>query len=475
MPEMIYTPSPTGAKFHEARDIDTGFVRGLLGPIGSGKSVTCVLELLLIAMEQEADKPKGTGEKPIRRTKFAIIRNTYRELLDTTVATFFTWISKDSGHWSTLNMSFNLKQELSDGTIMEAEFLFRALDKPDDIKKLLSLEITAAWINEAREIAKSVVDMVQGRVGRFPPPVLGVEPTFFGVIMDTNPPDADHWWYTMLEENIADNHKLFKQPSGVSPDAENIQNLPRNYYKNMMSGKTEAWIEVYVYGKYGFIANGNPVFPEYNDIIHYIDDKYVPSTGATIYVGIDFGLTPAAIFGQKTLSGRIILFDELVTFNMGAVNFGKLLKEKIKQQYLGYQFEFYGDPAGEGRAQTDEKTPFMILSEQGIEAYPTHTNDFTIRREVMAEYMQRLDFVGKPAFTLTPGAPTLRKAISGGYSYKRMQVSGEERFQDKPDKNKFSHIADACQYLFLGAVGDDRVIGGFKSEIDYSKIDRAIV
>ena len=104
MPEMIYTPSTTGRKFHDARDIDTGFVRALLGPIGSGKSVTCVLDLLMIAMDQEPDK------EGIRRTKFAVIRNTYRELLDTTIATFFTWIQEDSGHFSSLNMTFNMEQ-----------------------------------------------------------------------------------------------------------------------------------------------------------------------------------------------------------------------------------------------------------------------------------------------------------------------------------------------------------------------------
>jgi hypothetical protein len=469
MAEMIYTPSPTGKKFHKARCIDSGFVRGLMGPIGSGKSVTCVLDLLMIAMDQEPDR------HGVRRTKFAIIRNTYRELLDTTVATFFTWVNKDSGHWSSLNMAFNLSQKLTDGTTMETEFLFRALDKPDDIKKLLSLEITAAWINEAREIAKAVVDMVQGRVGRYPPPVLGVEPTFFGVIMDTNPPDADHWWYYMLEENIASNHKLFKQPAGDSPEAENIKNLPRNYYKNMLSGKTPDWIKVYVKGQYGFVADGKPVYQEYNDALHYTDDEWVVEPGSLIYIGIDFGLTPAATFGQKTVSGRFVIFDELVTFNMGAVSFGKILKEHINGKYRSNVFEVYGDPSGEGRAQTDEETPFMVLAEQGINAWPTHTNDFTIRREVVADYLMRLDFTGKPAFQLTPGCPTLRKAMAGGYRYKRMQVSGEERFQDKPDKGKFSHVADAGQYLMLGACGDNNVIGGYaKKAIDYSQLNRGI-
>lgn len=467
---MIYTPSKTGRQFHEARDVDTGFVRAIMGPIGSGKSVTCVLDLLMIAMDQEPDN------KGIRRSKFAIIRNTYRELLDTTVATFFTWIQQESGHWSSLNMAFNLKQALPDGTLMEAEFLFRALDKPDDIKKLLSLEITAAWINEAREISKAVFDMVQGRVGRFPPPVLGIEPTFFGVILDTNPPDSDHWWHKLFEESLPENYKFFKQPSGESADAENLKNLPRNYYKNMRAGKTQEWINVYIHGKYGFVTDGKPVYTEYNDDLHYTNEQFTPDINKTIYIGIDFGLTPAATIGQFTSSGRLIIFDELVTFDMGAVNFGKLLKQELNSKYRGFKFEIYGDPAGDIRAQTDEETPFLALAAQGINAFPTHTNDFIVRREVVVDYLQRLDFTGRPAFAITPGAPTLRKAMGGGYKYKRMQVSGEDKFKDKPDKGKFSHVAESLQYLVLGAVGDSAVLGRYSNKpIDYSQTNRMII
>jgi hypothetical protein len=118
----------------------------------------------------------------------------------------------------------------------------------------------------------------------------------------------------------------------------------------------------------------------------------------------------------------------------------------------------------------------MMLDNQGISAFPAYTNDFAIRREVVADYLQRLDFTGQPAFSVTSGAPTLRKALGGAYRYKRMQVSNEERFKDVPDKNEYSHIADALQYCMLGAVGDRRVIGGYDNKpIDYSAINRTIV
>ena len=36
--------------------------------------------------------------------------------------------------------------------------IFLALDQPKDVKKLLSLELTGVFINEAREISKDIVD-----------------------------------------------------------------------------------------------------------------------------------------------------------------------------------------------------------------------------------------------------------------------------------------------------------------------------
>ena len=74
-----------------------------------------------------------------------------------------------------------------------------ALDKQEDVKKLLSLELTGVWLNEARELPKSIVDACTMRVGRFPSMRDG-GPSWFGVIMDTNAPDETHWWGIMAGE-----------------------------------------------------------------------------------------------------------------------------------------------------------------------------------------------------------------------------------------------------------------------------------
>jgi len=45
----------------------------------------------------------------------------------------------------------------------------------------------------------------------------------------------------------------------------------------------------------------------------------------------------------------------------------------------------------------------------------------------------------------------LRKALAGGYHYRRVQVSGDARYRDVPEKNDYSHVAEAMQYMMLGA------------------------
>jgi len=56
----------------------------------------------------------------------------------------------------------------------------------------------------------------------------------------------------------------------------------------------------------------------------------------------------------------------------------------------------------------------------------------------------------------------LRQGFRSGYQYRKMQVSGDARFEDKPLKNKFSHPHDALQYMALGAGEGREVLHGSK-------------
>jgi phage terminase large subunit len=425
-----YVAAPTIAKFHQ----DDTFVRGIRGPYGSGKSVGMCYEIMMRAQAM----PKSPDGK--RRSKWAVIRNTYRELKDTTLA---TWLSEEMGFPERIFGVFKLNtmtHYVRYGDV-ELDVMFRALDKPDDVKKLLSMELTGAWINEAREVPKAILDALTGRVGRFPSP--GVLKDYWsGVIMDTNSPDTDHWWYKMAEtpevmvdhysyESVEDQlerlhatYHFYAQPGGRDPNAENIKNLKTDYYTRMCVGRDPEWVKIYVDGQYGFITDGRPVYPEFNDTNH-VSDRIIPLSTQPIIRGWDFGLTPACVLLQVTPRGQVLVFDELVSEDMGIERFSDVVIQHCKMRYKGWKFDDYGDPAGAQRAQTDEKTCYQILDSKNIIIEPGQ-QDLTSRLESVRKALNSM-VDGRPGFQLHPRCDVLRKGFLGGYQYKRMQVTGTDR------------------------------------------------
>lgn len=442
--EIEYAPpGPVAKAFLES----SAFVKGIRGPFGSGKSTLCCADILDRAQAQ-APGPDG-----IRRTRFACVRNTYPELKTTTIKTWHGIVPQNFGRW----VDQGPPTHWVTANDLECEVLFLALDSPADVKKLLSMDLTGAWVNEAREIPKSVIDGLTARVGRYPSKAMG-GPTWFGVLMDTNPPDTDHWWYKLAEETKPDGFEFFAQPSGLSAEAENVQNLPDGYYQRMCAGKTEDWIKIYVRGMYGFVQDGRPVYPEYSDAMHY-REKLQPIKGLPLHIGLDFGLTPAAVIGQRNALGQWRWLDEVVTERMGAIRFAKEIKALLGERYQGFDVAaITGDPAGNAALGDDEEnTVFLALKANGVEAKAASSNDFTMRRESVAKSLSEI-IDGEPGYVIGPNCRVLRKAMMGGYRYKRIEVSGTERYHDKPDKNNFSHVAEAQQYAMLGAGEGRRVI-----------------
>lgn len=237
MAELVYTAPPTLSRFIESDD----FVRCIVGPVGSGKSSVCVMEMARRAMQQ------APGPDKVRRSRWAVIRNTYGQLRDTSRKTFEAWIPPGMGVWNEQAFTFTMRGPMGDGTTLEAEVLFRALDRPEDVKKLLSLDLTGAWINEAREIPRHVFEVLQTRVGRYPSKGQGGA-TWFGIWMDTNPWHGGHWAAKLFASSVP-GHALFRQPGGRDADAENVDNLPAGYYDRLCHGKDREWIRVYVDGQ----------------------------------------------------------------------------------------------------------------------------------------------------------------------------------------------------------------------------------
>lgn len=433
---------PTG--FFVARCRDTIFVTG-----NSGKSSACVVKLVELAATQPP------GRDGVSRTRWIIVRNTYGELHDTTIKTFFQWFPPmQCGHYNESKHTY-LLQGMGEAGPFEAEILFRALDRPDHVGKLLSLEITGGWINEAREVPFEIVKIVQARMGRYPAKVDG-GPRRALLMMDTNPPDTESWWYDLFENKKPKGVRLFRQPSGRSKEAENTDNLPATYYADMASLLSEDEAKVYIDGEYGFIRTGRPVYPAYKDSLHCREFDF-PVPGLTIWRGWDFGLTPACIMFQVLPTGQVRIGYELCAERSGIDAFSDLVLRHCREVFRkGMRYEDIGDPAGDTPAQTDETSCFDILRGKDIDIRGGEVA-LQVRIESVDLALRTLLDNGEPQLLLHPRCKVLRKGFAGGYQYKRLLVKdsmGEMRHADKPDKNRFSHIHDALNQTLPEIFGD---------------------
>lgn len=455
--QINYQAEPTIQEFHQSK----ANLRLVIGPIGSGKSVGCVLELLTQGLRMPACKDG------VRRSRYGVARNTFPELTTTTINTILDWFPAaiTSIKYTAPIMIHVRVPDLGDGTSLDMELICLALDRPQDVKKLLSLELTGFWGNEARELDKSIIDAALGRIGRYPnKDMLGGQMYHKFVILDTNPPDDTHWIYKIFEEEgIPDGWEIFHQPSALdydkalgkyvpNPEAENVTNhtFGYDYWLDQVAGKTTQWIEVYLRGKYGSSMAGKPVYEtSWNDDIHVNEAILEPILGREIILGWDFGLDPSVVILQITPSGQIRVLDEFTKHGSGIKQFYETtVKPVLLNKYKGCPITSIGDPTFNQRAQTDEQSVQGLMEALGIPTEPCSTNDPKMRTESVAYFLNQLSD-GKPRFTLSRHCKLLRKGFNGGYRYRQLNISGETRYTDKPEKNISSHIHDALQYAMV--------------------------
>ena len=441
--------------------LDNSRVAIIEGPVGSGKSVGSCLRLQRHAYEQ-LPSPDGIGY-----SRWIIVRNTKPQLKDTTIKTWLEVFPESMYgpmlHGDNLSHVWKFKPRGRDWPI-HAEFLFRALDDAKDVANLLSLEATGFWFNECREIAEEILTHA-GRRLRYRN---GERPsTWAGIIGDTNPWDTEHYLEERLVTKPREGWRHFQQPGGMDPDAENLCNLEqtaetivlpfddprridqgRNYYRKALIDYSADDARVYVHAKRGITRSGKPIYTEFNDRIHVKQFELDPRL--PLRLGIDFGRTPAATVAQRSVFGQWRVRYELCSEDMGVKAFGQELKRFLSDKFpQGYEIEqLTGDPAGNERDGSDN-TAFMLLAASGFDmARPASTNEPSIRIGTVNESFGRL-VNGEPALLIHPDCKVLRRACVDGYHYRKLQVAGN-RYDDKPNKNQWSHVAEALQYLLLG-------------------------
>lgn len=482
-PVFDYTASPTLWRVAN----DNTRTRIIIGPVGSGKSTLCCNEIVRRALEQEPSPWDN-----VRYFKAAVVRNTYTDLKMTTLKTWadvfppdiFGEVSQGSP------MTFHFRKAPAgpvrgrDEPGLDLIVEFFPLDRPADIKRLLSYECSMVWANELRELPAGLWRVLNQRIGRYPSRRnQGVDCTWAGRVADSNAAEDGHWMEEIAKRPRERRLVVFRQPPAlmtldkfrerygfspakeelvtaltgerwaVNPGAENLANLRKDYYTDSFDGDTKASIRVFGECKPGFVADGKPVVESYDDVGQTrVNLPILPDR--PILAGIDIGggtLMPAAVLGQRHDRGVWLIHAEIVGDGIGVELFAPLILQKVAERY-GPRAKIhvaYRDPAADARDEIFAVAVGEHLRSRGIPNQAAPTQEIDARIAAIVQPCQRT-IEGVPGLLVDEQCVMIRAGLSGRWYYKRLAVVGEERHSERPVKNRYSHPCEGLGYLLCG-------------------------
>jgi len=469
---LNYTPSKTVREFM----LSEAKVRAICGPVGSGKTSGAIIELLrqTILMTPQADG--------VRRSRQLIVRNTKQQLKDTTLASVIGLLPVELYKWRESEMIMRFAFTSGEGHKIESDWLFRSLDTPEDVQRVLSLEISNAWVEEAREVPVELLSHIEGRTGRYPSQANGFRYRS-GILYTTNPPEIDSDHYKLLEhlpqeednENSIIVADTFKQPSGLSPEAENIENLRPGYYEELAKGKKQDFIDVYVHGRYAKSMAGKPVYETSFQYDRRTKRGLHVHPHLPVIVGLDTARQPAAVFMQLGLDGKLRKLKEAVGFDMGFKTFlAQKLNPIIDTYFRSNPLVFVSDPSFVRQNETDDNSIYKLLKKTFVTAKPgsgnavkaSTTNDPVARINALDEPFRNMWPDGEPGVEYDLDCRFLVEGLRSKYRYIRIK-GPDGKFKDAPEKNKWSHVCEADQY------GTMFVLGKRYNPSDYRREERS--
>jgi len=434
-----YEFAPTGAAF--ARSDKR--MRFLFGPIGGGKTTTVLMHILALAHLQS---PNVNG---VRKTRWAVVRNTRPQLRDSVLRTVFEWLPPNGStiRWHDTNLDLTLDLPLPDGTRVNCEMMFRPLDDEKDARRLLSVEYTGGWISEFREIPFTLLTDLLSRCGRYPSMADGGA-DWYGVVGESNMCTKGSDWFNFLMVERPDNVGVWIQPSALSEHAENTKFLKPDYYSMLLNGRGKNWVQAHITSEFPDALDGAAVWGSSFDFDRHVGKAILqPIPNVPVVVGVDQGRSPAAVAMQVEPSGRVRVLRCTYGSGIGMDKFAsEYIRPMVAQHFPGYPVLCVIDPAGEHKTEVSDVSPKDVLEQSGFKVVAAPTNALDRR---LGSVERQLILANGIVFS--PAVAEVISAVASDYKFKTKR-NGE--LEEVPAKtHPTSDLADALQYGVMGSAG----------------------
>lgn len=472
---MWAPPGPVGAAFYEAQHP----ISALMGPIGGGKSTVGLQKGIMESFRW----PRDPADRAFVRVKFAIIRRLWKDLEQTTMRSWFQWYPKDVGKWLGDPPTHTLTFPHPAGGQVELQTEFRAFGDLRIEEALRGYEISYSFVDEVDLAPPNTLTFLYSRAARYPRGVLPVAPQMaWGAC---NAPEEDSWVVEDFIDDMKPGHTLYRQPSGLSHQAENLAVLGADYYRRLAETMPAFERRRFIENIPGLSRGADAVYAEFNPDLHVAAGP-LPVIDRPVTVGMDAGGTPAAGLWQTAPNGQRRKIGELSTHakDMGSITgpnrFGEALRELLAERCRGLPVRGLADPSAAFGADTAAGEASWIETVARVAQIPVHpapgNNAPTIRQEALRLPMTRMIDGRVPGLLICPKAcPLTGRAY--GRDYRWVVTAGR---RTGILKNWASHLVEADQYALLDqggfadatARGTARLAAGrtFQAAIDFNPV-----
>lgn len=420
----------------------------LMGPVRSGKTTAGLLRGLFLAYRWPETRPG------LRRFKLGVLRRQMVDLERTTIPSWTEWFPRSKGTWRGARgepQTHELRIPHPKSGVVELIVEFRGIGEFRLDEALRGWEPSAVFVDECDTMPENTFGYLLTRVGSFPRETLARNPK--QVWGCCNAPELGNWVLRDLIDTPQPGWRLHRQPSGLSPQAENLRALGQDWYRRQAEAMPEHLRRRFIENIPGLAVGLATVYAEFNPDLHVASDPLGVLPGRPVIVGLDAGGTPAASLWQFAPNGQRRCIGELSTHEReegsitGPHRFGAALARLLGERCRDLAIHGVADPSAQygGDAAGEGSWIEIVAREAGIEVRPAGTNDPTLRLEALRQPLNALIDGRLPALLICPTCRLTIRALARDYRY---VVTGGRR-ADRPLKNWSSHLIEAAQYALL--------------------------
>jgi phage terminase large subunit len=303
-----------------------------------------------------------------------------------------------------------------------SEIWFGGLDDGERTERILGLEFSTIYFNEASQLDYSSVQMALTRLAE-------KNDLKKKVYFDFNPPKKTHWSYPLFIKQLdpIDNVPLINPEEygslQINPES-NIRNIDEDYIK-MLQAMPEADRLRFLEGEFSDESDGQAYYA-FRREEHVEEFEKRPGT---IFGGMDFNVDPMTSALVQYIDNTFWVLDEV--YLRGSSDTYKMCDELKTRRYSG--IKVIPDSTGRNR-KTSGQTDFQILKDSGFTVESTH-NPFVTDR---VNNVNRLLTAGRIKIH-----PRCKKLIND-----LERVSWRDNKLDQSGANKhLTHISDCLGYV----------------------------